>query len=271
MDQYPPQGPYGHQAPPYPPQGYGPPPPYQPPPRKSWPRRHKVLTALLAVAALIIISAVSSALSKSGGTNSSLTASGNVQASTPQWACGQLARWENSSGTHNLARSRTGATIEQETTGTALGSDFRGWMDAIKAQSGTRASAGRVSADCKAVGVPYVLNGGQAPAAAAAPAPKPAPARHTVTYVVSGSPADVTYGPSGTNDSGTVPMSITRTLRSPAYYAITAQLQGSGSVSCEIRVNGKVISRAHATGGYNIASCEISPDPLTGVWQDTNS
>jgi len=35
-------------------------------------------------------------------------------------------------------------------------------------------------------------------------------------------------------------------------------------------VNGKVIDHAEATGGYNIAQCEISQDPLSGDWTSTN-
>lgn len=50
-----------------------------------------------------------------------------------------------------------------------------------------------------------------------------------------------------------------------------AQHPGSDSVICEFPVGGKVISRAHASGSYNIANCEISLHPLTGEWQDTNS
>lgn len=53
-------------------------------------------------------------------------------------------------------------------------------------------------------------------------------------------------------------------------YAINAQLQGGGTVSCSISVDGKVISQGSASGGYNIASCEISQD-FSGGWQDTNS
>lgn len=102
--------------------------------------------------------------------------------------------------------------------------------------------------------------------------PSEVPVRQTVTYIVTGTPgAQVTYGPAGTNLTGSVPMDITATLARPLYYAINAQLQGSGAVSCKILVNRNVISRSEATGGYNIADCEISPDPLTGTWQDTNS
>jgi hypothetical protein len=90
----------------------------------------------------------------------------------------------------------------------------------------------------------------------------------TVEFIVSGSPADVTYGPSGSSLSGSVPLDVTGQIPSPvpAYYAVSAQLQGAGAVSCEIRVDGVVISTARATGGYNIALCEISQGP-SGDWE----
>jgi uncharacterized cupredoxin-like copper-binding protein len=103
---------------------------------------------------------------------------------------------------------------------------------------------------------------------------KAAPAMQTVTYVVTGSDAaQVTYGPAGSDLSGGVPMHVTKDIPSsaPVYYAISAQLQGSGSVSCQILVDGKVISSSTANGGYNIASCEIGQDPLSGAWQDDNT
>jgi hypothetical protein len=101
--------------------------------------------------------------------------------------------------------------------------------------------------------------------------PREIPVAQTVTYIVNGSPADVTYGPAGTDLSGTVPLDVTAHLGSPSYYAINAQLQGGGQVSCVIKVNGKALSRATASGSYNIADCEISQNPLTGQWEDTNS
>jgi hypothetical protein len=93
---------------------------------------------------------------------------------------------------------------------------------------------------------------------------------HSVTYIVSGSPANVTYGPAGSDYQGTVPMDLSAHLGNPVYYAITAQLQGGGAVSCAIKVAGKVISRATATGGYNIATCEIVQNPLYGGWESAN-
>jgi hypothetical protein len=112
----------------------------------------------------------------------------------------------------------------------------------------------------------------QAAAPPASQAASSAPAApQTVTYVVTGSPADVTYGPAGSDYSGTVPMHVTKPLGSPMYYSISAQLQGGGAVSCQIKVDGKVISSSTASGGYNIAQCEISQDLMSGNWTDTNT
>jgi hypothetical protein len=96
----------------------------------------------------------------------------------------------------------------------------------------------------------------------------------TVTFIVygDGSAVNVTYGPAGSNDTGTEPMNVTDTIPSspPSYYAISAQLQGGGSVSVIIKVDGQQISGGVANGGYNIASAEIGQDPITGQWQDDN-
>lgn len=101
-------------------------------------------------------------------------------------------------------------------------------------------------------------------------APAKAPAAQTVTYVVTGSAADVTFGPSGSDYTGSVPMRVSKPLGTPSYYSINAQLQGDGSVSCQILVNGSVVSQGTASGGYQIASCEIVQDPFSGAWQDAN-
>jgi hypothetical protein len=109
-------------------------------------------------------------------------------------------------------------------------------------------------------------------ATSAPPQPTTAAVAATVTYVVTGSTADVTYGPAGSDATGSVPMRKTVTIpaSAPLYYSISAQLQGSGTVSCEILVGGTVVSKSTASGGYNIAQCEISQDPLSGKWTDTN-
>jgi hypothetical protein len=42
-------------------------------------------------------------------------------------------------------------------------------------------------------------------------------------------------------------------------------------VRCKILVDGRVSSTAAATGSYNIASREVSKDPLSGKWSDSDS
>jgi hypothetical protein len=94
----------------------------------------------------------------------------------------------------------------------------------------------------------------------------------TVTYVVTGAQgASVNYGPAGTNLTGSVPMSVRAPLGTPSYYAINAQLQGAGEVKCKIEVDGVTISSATASGGYNIAGCEIGQNPVTNSWVNDNS
>jgi hypothetical protein len=94
----------------------------------------------------------------------------------------------------------------------------------------------------------------------------------TVTYIVTGtSGAQVTYGPAGSDYNGSVPMRVTDHLGNPEYYAINAQLQGYGSVRCSIEVDGIPLSTASASGGYNIADCEIGQDPITNLWENDNT
>ncbi|HEX3957966.1 MAG TPA: hypothetical protein VHZ03_15215 [Trebonia sp.] len=109
-----------------------------------------------------------------------------------------------------------------------------------------------------------------ATSAASSPA---APAANTVTYVVTGSDSDVTYGPEGSSLGGSVPMRKTAAIpaKAPGYYSIDAQLGDGGTVTCEILVNGKVISKSTASGSYNIASCEITQGLFSSQWQDANS
>lgn len=110
-------------------------------------------------------------------------------------------------------------------------------------------------------------------ASPASPASAPArlpPGQRTVTYIVTGSPANITYGPAGSRLTATAPMHLTARLGTPIYYAINAQLDGSGSVTCEILVDGKVIDRHAAEGSHSIAGCEISPGPQAGQWRSDN-
>jgi hypothetical protein len=192
-----------------------------------------------------------------------------VAAVSPLAACKSLAAWENSDSSETLGRNTALQATFAASTDSQLSGDFATWVSDIKTgSSGTIAAGSRVASDCAAWDVTIFPPVTPPPAAPATTAPPPAP--QTVTFKVTGSYAQVTYGPAGSNTSGTVPMKVTDKLGSPIYYALTAQLQGSGTVTCEIAVDGKVISKATASGGYNIAQCEISPDPFTGGWEDTN-
>jgi hypothetical protein len=126
---------------------------------------------------------------------------------------------------------------------------------------------------CKSTGASGTAGGGSTPAASASAsaATKAKPHHRKITYVVTGSAADVTYGPSGSDLQGHVPMRVTRKLKHPQYYSISAQLQGSGAVTCKILINGKVIDKARATGSFNIASCEIIQDVFGSKWESANS
>jgi hypothetical protein len=153
----------------------------------------------------------------------------------------------------------------------SLGGMFLVLIIAIAATSGGGSGAGNSSSTGSSGTAASSGSGTDQAAAAATPAAAPVHHRKIVTYVVTGSPADVTYGPAGSDLNGDVPMHVTKKLKHPAFYAISAQLQGGGSVRCEIKVNGKVVSKAHATGGYNIADCEITRNIFSGKWEDTNS
>lgn len=94
----------------------------------------------------------------------------------------------------------------------------------------------------------------------------------TATLVVTGSSgAQVTYGPAGTGLTGSVPMRKTVALGSASTYEIKAQLNGSGTLKCEILVGDKVISQATASGAYGVAVCVIFRDPVSGQWQDATA
>lgn len=117
----------------------------------------------------------------------------------------------------------------------------------------------------------------KAPAAPAAPAkkvaPKPAPPQ-TVTYTITGSAPegiDITWGTDSSNHAAhSLPFTETVPLDNSGgvlYYDVTAQLQGSGDISCQISVNGKVLKTGSASGGYNICMTEVTKDPFTDTWQ----
>jgi len=91
-----------------------------------------------------------------------------------------------------------------------------------------------------------------------------------VTYVATGSSADVTYGPSGSGYKGTAPLTVTKPLvGNPQFYSISAQLKNGGTVTCQIKVDGVTIVSASASGSTNVANCAMDQD-LNGSWQETS-
>ncbi|HXZ71557.1 MAG TPA: hypothetical protein VEH31_11915 [Streptosporangiaceae bacterium] len=91
-----------------------------------------------------------------------------------------------------------------------------------------------------------------------------------VTYVATGSSADVTYGPSGSGYQGTAPLTVTKPLvGNPQFYSISAQLKAGGTVTCAIKVDGVTIVSASASGSTSVASCAMNQD-LNGSWEETS-
>jgi hypothetical protein len=94
-------------------------------------------------------------------------------------------------------------------------------------------------------------------------------AKHTVRFVVTGSPADVTYGHGGSSTHGGSPMNITEPLIGNATdYTLTAVLGDAGGVvKVKIYVDGKLIAHAKATGAFQAADAIITKDPFTDQWE----
>jgi hypothetical protein len=126
------------------------------------------------------------------------------------------------------------------------------------------------------------------PPPAAAPVSAPTtPSPTTVTFTVTGSGLpSITYGSDADNRDGgghagdlgqgnALPWTgSVRFDGSAMYYHLSAQLQGSGDISCKITVTGPgmvplVVSRGHASGSYNICSAQAAPTDSSGTsWQN---
>jgi len=89
-----------------------------------------------------------------------------------------------------------------------------------------------------------------------------------VTYVATGSTANVTYGPSGSGYQGNVPLEVSRPLGNPQFYSISAQLKAGGTVSCQLKVDGVTIASATASGTNSVAHCAMDQN-LNGSWEAT--
>jgi hypothetical protein len=78
---------------------------------------------------------------------------------------------------------------------------------------------------------------------------------------------DITYGSDSDSNTGHFKDgTFSATLpydQDAMYYAVTAQLQGSGDVKCSVTVEGQV-KTGHAAGGYNICDAQLSG--FAGDW-----
>lgn len=152
---------------------------------------------------------------------------------------------------------------------------------AVASRGGSTGGGNVAASQTTAAGTPSTAAAAPAqpaapPSSAAAPVQAAAPAGPSsqVKYSCTGSApdgVDITYGTESSNSSASkLPFSRTVPLDSSAqYYDVTAQLSGSGTVSCTTTVwasDGTVTTKSGmANGGYNIASSEVC-STFDGSW-----
>lgn len=112
---------------------------------------------------------------------------------------------------------------------------------------------------------PVPLIGAESPTQQAAqPATPAAPAAHTIVYSISGTAkkADVTFTTDGSTSSSQqmgarVPWTTTLSIPDGGLnvYQVSAQNDGSGTITCTITVDGQQVKTVSANGAYAIASC----------------
>lgn len=246
--------------------------PYPPPGPPQPGKRHRLRNAILAASGALVLIIVIAGIA--GGSKHTAAPASHPKAATPAAATAPSPAAALSAGATKFVSAVRNAL--------AAGGYSSSATDAQLAHVGTEICTLRAAGGSQA-DVTGVVSGAEAKFSMSAGkfvrtaerdmCPSQLPVVQTVEYIVTGDSADVTYGPAGSNDSGPVPMNVTADIPAspPAYYAISAQLQGGGTVSCTIKVDGQAISTATASGGYNIADCEIGQDPLTGQWQNDNS
>lgn len=114
--------------------------------------------------------------------------------------------------------------------------------------------------------------------------PTPTPNAPTkVEFIVSGSAPDgidITYGPAGSNLAGPSVLAGTTTMTvnfdpNADYYAMNAQLQGDGDITCKIVATGPgdqplTASSGAASGSYNICSAQAAPENNGLSWENEN-
>lgn len=91
-----------------------------------------------------------------------------------------------------------------------------------------------------------------------------------ITYVVSGSSSDVTYGKLAPNH-GKSSMKVTQAMGNDQVFNLTTELNKPGKSTVEILVNGKKVASATATTNKSVASITVSRNFTTGGWIATVS
>lgn len=94
----------------------------------------------------------------------------------------------------------------------------------------------------------------------------PAHTHDTITFIVGGKSDDVaSYSYNGNLVRIKVPSSIT-TIIKDSFYHLSVGLNGPGSATCIIKVNGKTVSSVHTHKQLVGAQCGAMLDQSTGQW-----
>ncbi|MBO0746207.1 MAG: hypothetical protein J2P43_14400 [Candidatus Dormibacteraeota bacterium] len=106
--------------------------------------------------------------------------------------------------------------------------------------------------------------------------PAPHASAAVATFSVSGNDGgagiDITYGSQNANLQGgsKLPWSTTMPIEGSAqFYAVQAQLNGAGSITCSVRVKG-VTKTSHVSGGYDVCRAEVVNE-LNGRWAPSSA
>jgi len=273
------------------------------------------ITAALAAAALAALAAAGC----SATTSHAHKTAAALSAVTTAKACRDLAAWENGSSSGGIETDTKLVNELENVSDSNLGVDSTKWINEIKARGSNMAAwADNVGSDCQQAGVPKVLNGGTS-LATTAPAPSPqvtdpsgntcssldsqgycpgndpvTMTRQTDTVVFkvwgSGQPS-VQYGTDSSTsnpgslgplgDGNALPWEGSMPYNSVAlYYAVTAQLEGWGSVSDSVtevvtttcsgqapKTESFTLATGQASGGYAIATAEYASGDTGNVTQ----
>ncbi len=227
------------------------------------------------------------------GLTAGLIACGGTSGSAAA-GCRDLAAWENGlqGGTVQGNKSLQ-HQIAKDAAGTQFARDFASW--AAASPNNAENFGPKIARDCAAAGVPNVMSGGGPASSSSAPAPStpapstPAPApsmtaqTDNIVFSVTGTGLpSIQYGTDSSTsnpgslgplgDGNALPWSATMPYNPSAlYYAVSAQLEGSGSIQDSVtevvtttcsgrapKTESFTLATGNASGGYAIAMAEYS-------------